>query len=233
MTAAIMQPYFLPYIGYFQLVAAADVFVIYDNIKYTKKGWINRNRILRDGRDATFSLPLKKGSDALQIREREIAADFDRGKLLNQITAAYRKAPHYSSCLPLLKAVIEHDETNLFRFLHHSIVQTCGHLGINTPVTVSSTIPIDHSLCGADKVLAICRALGADRYINPIGGTLLYSRERFAQGGIALHFIESQLIPYPQFGDNFVPWLSILDVIMFNHPLEIAGVLHSGYTLTC
>eukprot|EP01036_Dinobryon_divergens_P050949 gene50949-68197_t len=77
MKVGIMQPYFLPYIGYFQLIAAVDLFVVYDNIKYTKKGWINRNRLLQNGTDAVFSLPLKKDSDALDVRERELAADFN------------------------------------------------------------------------------------------------------------------------------------------------------------
>ena len=95
MKLAIMQPYFLPYIGYFQLIAAVDQFIVYDNIKYTKKGWINRNRLLQNGTDTVFSIPLSKDSDALDIRERQIAADFRRDKLLKQIAEAYRKAPYF------------------------------------------------------------------------------------------------------------------------------------------
>ena len=97
MRVAIMQPYFFPYIGYFQLIASVDVFVVYDNIKYTKKGWINRNRILQNGKDVMFTLPLKKDSDFLDVRERELSADFDRVALLNKIRGTYQKAP-YSNC---------------------------------------------------------------------------------------------------------------------------------------
>lgn len=93
MKLSIMQPYFLPYSGYFQLIAASDLFVVYDNIKYTKKGWINRNRFLRDGKAVPFSLPLKHAPDSLEIRERELTANFNPGKLLNQFRAAYRQAP--------------------------------------------------------------------------------------------------------------------------------------------
>src|SRR5689334_5504655 len=122
-----MQPYFLPYIGYFQLIAAVDLFVVYDNIKYTKKGWINRNRMLQNGRDVMFSVPLKAASDSLDICNRALAADFNRERLLNQFNGAYRHAPYYRQTLPLLEEVVRHEESNLFSFLHHSIVSTCKH----------------------------------------------------------------------------------------------------------
>src|ERR1700680_880113 len=95
MRTAIMQPYFFPYIGYFQLIDSVDLFIVYDNIKYTKKGWINRNRILLNGKDVTLSLPLKSDSDFLDIRDRELAADFNREKLVNQLSGAYRRAPYF------------------------------------------------------------------------------------------------------------------------------------------
>ena len=88
-----MQPYFLPYIGYFQLIDAVDLFIVYDDVKYTKRGWINRNRMLVNGRDAVFSLPLKHASDALDVRDRELATDFNPEKLLKQFAGAYRRAP--------------------------------------------------------------------------------------------------------------------------------------------
>ena len=119
-----MQPYFLPYIGYFQLIAAVDMFIVYDNIKYTKKGWINRNRLLQTGKNEIFSIPLKSDSDYLDVCEREIATDFNRDKLLNQITSAYGRAPHFARTFPLVEQIVQYEETNLFRFLHHSMVRT-------------------------------------------------------------------------------------------------------------
>lgn len=216
MRMAIMQPYFLPYIGYFQLVAAVDVFVIYDNIKYTKKGWINRNRMLQNGSDVTFSLPLKKDSDSLNVVQRELAADFDRGKLLNKFKGAYNRAPYFKQTFPLLERIVRYEDSNLFRYIHHSLVKTCAHLGISTEIRISSAIDIDHGLKGQDKVLALCQALGADTYINPIGGTELYARDDFAAHGIKVNFIRSKSFEYLQFCAPFVPCLSIVDVMMFN-----------------
>lgn len=216
MKLGIMQPYFLPYIGYFQLLASVDQFIVYDNIKYTKKGWINRNRMLQGGRDEMFSLPLKKDSDSLDVVERELTADFNRDKLLNQFKSAYRRAPHFDQTFLLVEQIVRYEDTNLFRFLHHSIVNTCVYLGIQTEIRISSDIAIDHSLKGQDKVLALCEAVGATTYVNAIGGMDLYSKEIFRERGIDLKFIKSHPFEYEQLGNEFVPWLSIIDVLMFN-----------------
>ena len=128
MKLAIMQPYFFPYIGYFQLIAAADNFIIYDNIKYTKKGWINRNRILCDGGVSVFSLPLKKDSDYLDVRQRELSDNFDSKKLLRQLKQSYKKAPYFEETYALVSSIINYSELNLFNFLHHSIINICNYL---------------------------------------------------------------------------------------------------------
>ncbi len=226
-----MQPYFFPYVGYFQLVAAVDVFVVYDNIQYTKQGWINRNRILRCGEAAMLSLPLKKASDYADVRERELAASFRRDKMLNQIRGSYRHAPYFDATFPLIEAVVRYDENNLFRFLHHSIARVCEYLGLTTVIRVSSEIAIDHGLRSQDKVIALCRALGAAMYVNTLGGMDLYSREVFRAQGIHLKFIRTLPFEYPQFGGEFVPSLSIIDVLMFNPLATVRARVASGYEL--
>jgi len=228
---AIMQPYFMPYIGYFQLIQAADLFVVYDNIQYTKKGWINRNRFLRNGGDATFSIPLSKASDYLDVRDRTVAGEFDPGALMNVIAGAYRKAPYFKETSKLLEEILHFEDLNLFRFILHSLEKTCRHLGIPTAFLISSEIGIDHALRGQDKVLAICEATRADQYLNSIGGVALYSREAFLDRGIDLRFVKPGMVEYPQFGAPFVPWLSIIDVMMFNTVEQIGSFLRNGYEL--
>jgi hypothetical protein len=229
---AIMQPYFFPYIGYLQLLASVDMFIVYDNIKYTKKGWINRNRLLQNGRDTLFTLPLKSASDSLDVCDRELAADFNRDKLMNQIVVAYRGAPYFSQTLPLVERVVRYEDANLFRFLYHSIIRTCEHLGIATEIRISSSIAIDHGLRSQDKVLALCEAVGASTYVNAIGGMELYSKETFQRKGIELTFLKSKPFEYPQFGEAFVPWLSIVDVMMFNSLHTIQTCIATNYELT-
>jgi hypothetical protein len=232
MKLAIMQPYFLPYIGYFQLIAAVDLFVVYDNIKYTKKGWMNRNRMLQNGKDVMFSLPLKSDSDYLDVCQRELSTDFNRNKLLNQFKGAYQRAPYFAQTFPLVEEIVHHENANLFQFLRHSITKTCEHLGISTEIRESSAIAIDHTLKNQDKVLALCDAVAATTYVNAIGGIDLYSKDTFRDKGIELKFIQSKPFEYPQWGDAFVPWLSIMDVMMFNPHETIQTCILTNRELT-
>lgn len=227
----IMQPYFLPYIGYYQLIAGVDVFVIYDNIKYTKKGWINRNRFLQNGKEEIFSIPLKKDSDSLNIDKRELANEFNRIKLMNQFRGAYGSAPFFIQINKLVERIIFYEESNLFGFLHNSLIEVCQYLRIDTKILVSSDIEIDSSLKSQAKVLAICTSLGADTYINPIGGVDLYSKSNFKSHGIDLRFIRCKPFEYKQFGDDFLPWLSIVDVLMFNSVETIRSCIYNNYEL--
>lgn len=226
-----MQPYFMPYIGYYQLIADVEVFIIYDNIEYTKKGWINRNRMLRNGQDVMFTLPLKSDSDSKDIRERELAESFNRTKLLNQIKSAYQRAPYFAQTIPLVEQIVRHEDANLFRFLHHSIIQTCEYLGITTEIMVSSDISVNHELKSQDKVLALCDAVGASTYVNAIGGRDLYSKKIFRDKMIDLKFISPKSFTYRQFDNLHIPWLSIIDVMMFNTAADTANHIHNGYDL--
>jgi hypothetical protein len=231
MKIAIMQPYFLPYIGYFQLINSVDKFIVYDNIKYTKKGWINRNRFLQNGKDVLFSVPLKKHSDYLDIKDRQISDGFNRVKLLNQLKGAYRRAPYFEQTFQLLERVVNCNEQCLFGFLHYSIVEICEHLGIQTEICVSSTIEADHDLKNQERVLDLCESVNATSYINAIGGVDLYSKDAFQDSGINLNFIQAHSFEYPQFGSEFVPWLSIIDVMMFNSLADIQSYINCNYQL--
>ena len=229
MKIAIMQPYFMPYIGYFQLIAAVDLFIVYDNIKYTKKGWINRNRILRNHTDVMVSLPLAAASDSCDVVERQLAANFEPQKLLAQIAGAYRAAPFFRETMSLVESIVLFEDRNLFRFNLHSIQRVCAHLGVMTPIRISSTFAIDHALTAQDKVLALCEAAGASMYVNPIGGVGLYAKDAFHARGIDLRFQRSEPFEYPQFGADFVPWLSIIDVMMFIPISTISARLAHGW----
>lgn len=223
-----MQPYFFPYIGYFQLIHSVDEFIIYDNIKYTKKGWINRNRILASGSDRLISLPLKKGPDHCDVVQRELAASWnvDRQKMLNMIKASYINAPYFKGTFGLIERCIKSDETNLFKFLFNSITEVTSYLGIGTCIIKSSDIEIDHALKSEEKVLALCEKRCAQSYLNSMGGVHLYDKARFKQRQIDLAFLESYGIRYQQFSQDFIPCLSIIDVLMFNSLETTQDLLH-------
>lgn len=233
MKLAIMQPYFLPYIGYFQLMNSVDKFVIYDNIEFTKKGWINRNRILVNGADSFITLPLKKASDFLDVRERFLADfwDDEKKKCLNRIRENYRKSSFFENTMPLIEDIFNFENRNLFDFIFNSVQKIKNHLGIKTEIIISSDLDIDHDLKSSEKVISICRKIGAADYINPIGGLELYDKEVFKTHQINLQFIKSQPFVYTQFGKPFVPWLSILDVLMFVDQKSVERQINSGYDL--
>ncbi len=233
MKLGIMQPYFLPYIGYFQLIKTVDIFVIYDNIKYTKKGWINRNRILINGKGMYITLPLKKDSDSLNVDQRYLSNTFsvEKRKLLRQVEANYRKAPYFSDVIELFRSILDYCNPNLFYFVLNSLKLVCEYINVHKEFVVSSTLPVDHTLKGEDKVLAICKEMKANSYVNPEGGVKLYSRKRFIENDINLCFLSANPISYPQFNSIFVPNMSILDVLMFNSREKITYFLEKEYTL--
>lgn len=226
-----MQPYFLPYLGYWQLISSVDVFVVYDDIKMTKKGWVNRNRLLRNGEPAWFTLPLQADHDALDIRERKIAREFEPQRMLNQFAGAYSKAPHFRETVPIVNQITNCDTPNLFEYLYDSIVTMANYLGIETDIRVSSSLGDFRRLKAQTKVLAICQALKATTYVNAIGGTELYQRAAFDAHDIELRFLKSHQFVYPQFGQPFVPALTIVDPLMFNPLATVQQQVRYGYQL--
>lgn len=218
-----MQPYFLPYIGYFQLINAVDEFIVYDNIQFSKKGWFHRNRMLQNGKDEYFSLTLKKDSDYLDVRDRQLSDtwDTDKEKILRRIKENYRKAPFYESTFGLIEEVFNYSNTNLFEYIFNSLKVLTAHLNIDTKLTISSTLPINHSLKSQDKVIELVKSINGNTYLNPIGGFDLYSTKEFEQQGLHLQFHKAKPIQYTQFKNEFVPWLSVLDLLMFNDKSQI------------
>ena len=229
MKLAIMQPYFFPYIGYLRLISSVDQFVVYDNIQYTKKGWINRNRILLNGKDKMITVPLKKDSDYLNIKERLLSDSWtkDKSKLLNTIKSAYTKAPYFGESFSLIEECLLSTENNLFKFLLNSLKKLCAHLEISTKFITSSSVDIDHSLKSESKVLEICKNLECDVYINPTGGQHLYDYNNFKQEGITLKFMKPETLKYTQHSNCFIPSLSIIDVLMFNGKKETLTYLNN------
>lgn len=226
MRLVIMQPYFFPYLGYWQMVNAANNFVIYDDVNYIKNGWINRNNLLSNGEAHLFTLALDKASPFKKINETFIKQDAEnKNKVLSFIRNSYLKAPYFKDVFPLIEEIVSYSENNLALYLENHFRKIFNYLGITTNIIISSKIDKNNELRAQDKVLEICRILGAKQYINAIGGQDLYSKEDFAKKGIALNFIKMRQHSYSQFKNEFVPNLSIIDVMMFNSKEEIKPLL--------
>jgi len=224
---AIMQPYFLPYLGYFQVMNAVDQYVVYDDVNFIKGGRINRNEILANGQAQQINILLFKASPNKHINEITLLPDaIAREKLIKTITLNYNKAPYYETVFPLVKEILLYDESNLALFLYHSFQVICKYLGIKTELILSSDLKKDCSLKAEEKVYHICHLLQATDYYNSIGGKELYSHEEFEKQNLHLHFLTMNPdVKYKQFKNEFVPNLSILDVMMFNSVEEIQQLL--------
>lgn len=217
MKLGIMQPYFVPYIGYWQLINAVDLYVIYDDVNYIKGGWINRNRLLINEEAKYFNVQLDGASSNKLINEIGISRNENViKKNLRIIEAAYGKAPYFKNVYPIIKEILLFETTNLSDYLVNSIEKICQYLCIKTRIIRSSDIPKNNKLHGQEKVLEICKILGAKEYYNAIGGKELYNYSAFKKEGIDLKFLQCNEIIYQQYGKEFISNLSIIDMMMFN-----------------
>jgi len=226
-TVAMMQPYLFPYLGYFQLIAISDVFVLGDDLQYVKGSWMNRNRVLVNGQPKLITFPLKKGRQAESVNQRWLCDDFEReaDALLRMLERCYAKAPQREQVLPLLRDILHYPERNLALFTENSIRRLCAYLDIETPIHCGSSLGLPARMEMQDRVIQICHRMDGELYLNPIGGLELYCPARFRADGLLLRFLRMDDITYAQFKHPFVPSLSIIDVLMFNSRDEIKELL--------
>lgn len=224
---AVMQPYFFPYLGYWQMFNAVDKFVLLDDVNFIMRGYINRNSILVNGQPHKFSIPLEKPSQNKLINETKLNfAEKDKENFLKTIQLAYKKAPYFNVFYPVLEDIIKNPETDLTKFLKYSFEKVKEYLGLNTDILLSSELEKDNSLKAQDRIIEINKVLGSDIYINAIGGQALYNREDFDKVGIKLYFIKMNPCEYKQYKNEFCPNLSMIDVLMFNPKDEIIKFLN-------
>ncbi len=225
-SVAIHQPYLFPYIGYFQLINAADLFVLADSVNYIKGGWINRNRILVGGKEFIITMPLHKASQNKLIEEIDLKNDPEwNEKILKTISINYRKAPFYDIVFPLIQDVINSGISKVSDYNFHCIKSISDYLGIETEFKLMSK---NYDVTDKKKeeiIFEVCTAENTGKYLNAVGGMELYTKEQFWQKDIELSFIKPNFRKYRQYGDEFIAGLSIIDVMMFNSQAEIADML--------
>jgi hypothetical protein len=226
MIMAANQPYFVPYIGYWQLIHSVDTFAIADNYNYIKGGWINRNRILENNNIRYYNIEVEHVSQNRFISDHYLKP-INKQVKLDQLRGFYSKAPYKKEGLQLMESILTFDGSNLADFLYRSIRIICDYLGIKTNIIRTSDFEQDFSLKFADRIYDYCRQMGADEYHNLIGGMELYSFEEFKEHGIKLAFVESVPYEYPQNSEEFIFGLSIIDVIMNNSVQDIQKMMES------
>lgn len=228
MKTAIMQPYIFPYIGYFQMISAVDKFVFYDDVNFIKQGWINRNRILVSGKGHLFTVPLSKANSFTLIKDTLISEKLYEAwkiKFLQTLSQSYKRAPYFQPVYNLISEILNKSPGSISELAIESIQSVSRYMNLKTQFIISSQSYQNRHLERQERLFDICRQENSYHYINAAGGQELYKKEDFLAQGIRLDFIKSLPLEYKQFTNPFVPYLSIIDLLMFNNPDEVNGLL--------
>ncbi|WP_153914061.1 WbqC family protein [Shewanella sp. TC10] len=219
MKIAIMQPYFFPYLGYFQLINSVDKFVILDNVQYIDSGWINRNQLESNGRKFFFTIPVRSSERKKMIKDVKVCkselSHFTK-KFKKTLTSNFSKSPNYVSVFNEIDSLLSNNKSDsILEIAEPSIIQTCQRLGITTPIVRSSSLTLPFGANRQDRVIDIVKELNCTHYLNPIGGDSLYDTDYFTSRGVKLDFFKPELPIYKRGDNQFVSGLSCIDYMMW------------------
>lgn len=219
---AVLQPYFFPYLGTFQLARAVDHFVFFDDVAFIKKGYIHRNSLLLNGQALAFTVPVRQASQNRTIAEHEYTGEW--ASLLKLLRTAYRQAPHFEAAYALVEGVALHPDENVARKNALAMQRVFAYLGLAQRWSFSSAVP-HTGLKGQNRIVQLCKHWQAGSYVNPAGGRALYRPEAFTAQGLGLRFLRSLPAPYAQGAAAFVPQLSMIDLLMHCTPGEVVSLM--------
>lgn len=231
-SVAIMQPYFFPYLGYFSLIAATDLWIFFDTAQYIRHGWVNRNRILKPSKDdwQYITVPLEKHARDTPIKDIIPKSNGWQTKMLAQLEH-YKKAPFYNQVIELVREVImsQESEDSIAELNVRCIEYVCNYLKIDFYWEVFSEMDLDVEKVSApdEWALNICKEIGIKRYINSLGGLDFFDIRKYEQQGIEIEFIRNSLLRYPQPSKDFIRGLSIIDVMMFNEQSTVKKMVYN------
>ncbi|WP_421921684.1 WbqC family protein [Marinobacter salarius] len=228
MNVAVMQPYLFPYIGYFQLISASDLFLLFDDVAFIKRGYINRNTILLDGQPFRFTVPVPGASQNKMIEELSYSDDVQ--KVLKSISQSYSKSPYFNEVYPIIESVLCQEDRSIASLCLESYQRIFSYLGYKKRFVKTSALDYCRNQTAEDRIIDLCKKYDATSYINPIGGVDLYSIDHFKNAGLDLRFLKPELVEYSQPTTKFVPGLSIIDVLMNCSQTEVNSLL-SQYEL--
>jgi len=223
MKLAVMQPYLFPYIGYFQIIYASDLFLIYDDVAYIKRGYINRNSVLSANGATRFTIPVPGASQNKLISDLEFATDV--AKVLKTIEHSYSKAPYFEPVFPLIQQILEHQDRSIASVCLKSYQAIFSYLNLDKQFKKTSELDYNRTASAQDRLIALSHKFEANCYINAPGGRSLYAKSDFVEKGVELKFIDSLPVEYRQGDGEFVPNLSIIDVLMHCPPEEVVSLI--------
>ncbi|TYA56639.1 WbqC family protein [Formosa maritima] len=229
MKVAIMQPYFMPYLGYIAIINYVDEFILFDTPQFIRHGWIERNKVLKlDGDTMYIKVPLVKHARNTTIENVIINNNLSwKHKIISQLDHYKKRAPYYKNVIALLHEIFDEEYSSIVSLNYKSLQILCRYLGIITPISIWSEmkVEIDEVKAPDEWALHICKALKYDTYVNLPGGRSFFDVQKYEREGISLSFLELEPTQYKQFSNVFVPFLSIIDVLMFNDVSQVKEML--------
>ncbi|NTV29132.1 MAG: WbqC family protein [Candidatus Omnitrophica bacterium] len=230
MLCAIHQPQYLPWLGYFEKMARADVFVLLDNVQFKKNEWQNRNRIRTSQGWQWLTVPVRHGLGQ-RISEVRLNAAVDwRAQHRKAVELNYRKAPFFGQYWPRLSALYDLEWDSLGE-LNIAVVRLLAELlGVSTRLVTSSELPVTSGK--TQRLVDICRALDCDAYLAGAGCEKYMDFGLFSSSGIQLEVQAYRHPVYPQqwgrAGEGFVPYLSVLDLLLNCGPESLTVLRGAG-----
>lgn len=232
MQLGIMQPYFFPYLGYFDLINYSYRWIVFDTVQYIRHGWVNRNRILHPKKGWQYiAVPVKKHSRNTVIKDIEVSQDPKwRKRILGQIQHYRRTAPYFHETYQLVEECLAAEEHSLSRLNVAILDNVCHHLGISFEYEYFSEMELELGpVEGPDEwAIRISEAIEATEYVNPAGGIAIFDSSKFEARGIRLTIRNLPSLRYPCPGYEFIPGLSIIDILMWNLPDKVKEYLDKG-----
>lgn len=230
MKMGIMQPYFLPYLGYFSLIKNTDEFILLDTVQFIRHGWIERNRILKQQEGWQYiKVPLVKHSKSTLIKDIEIKSEIDwREKIFSQLVHYKKKSPFYYETIQTLERAFDIETNSIVKLNENILNVICDYIGIKKNIKVFSemNLKINKPEAPDEWALNICKAINnVEEYWNPEGGIKFFDINKYIDSGITVKFIKMNLSSYSQRRNSFEAGLSIVDVMMFNEPRKINNML--------
>ncbi|MEZ8375755.1 WbqC family protein [Vibrio cyclitrophicus] len=226
MKISVMQPYFFPYLGYYQMVEKVDEFVFLDDVNYFKKGYINRNAIALNGLPHNFTISINKSSQNKKILELFYTDNLS--KFFKLIDSAYKKAKYYESGKALIEKAFEEGKGNVALTNASSIKLVFEYIGLKKEFSCSSSLLLGDEFKGQSRILETCKQKKAQVYINAMGGKALYDSESFSREKVDLNFFQPQIEHYEQLEHGFLENLSMIDCLMNLSPNEIKELIMLG-----
>jgi hypothetical protein len=230
MKGTILQPTYLPWIGYFEMIDSTDIYIVFDHVQFEKKSWQQRNKIKTSNGVIWLSVPIKR--EKRETRICDIKISYDHGNPLEKhwrtITLVYKKAPYFNEYRSIFEKIYSKEYNHLSDLNVAIIKKICNVLGIKTKIVLSSMLNLnDKNMGKTEKVVNLCKKVDITHLYDAKGAKEFIDDSIFHKEGISITFQHFEHPVYKQLWGNFIPYLSVID-LLFNEGDKSLDIIRDG-----